>query len=48
VFGKSKDTRSLFVSGELIGGILKEKGQIAAIPKIEDTFDDSIFKSMKK
>jgi NitT/TauT family transport system substrate-binding protein len=48
VFTKSKDTRSLFMSGELIGGILKAKGQIAAVPRIEDTYDDSIFKSMKK
>lgn len=48
VFAKSKDTRSLFVSGTLIGGILKEKGQITAIPKIEDTFDDSLLKAMKK
>jgi len=48
VFAKSKDTRSLFMSGELIGGILKAKGQIAALPRIEDTFDDSIFRSMRK
>jgi NitT/TauT family transport system substrate-binding protein len=48
VFDKSKDTRSLFTSGELIGGILKNKGEIAAVPRIEDTFDDSILKSMMK
>ena len=48
VFAKSKDTRSLFMSGELIGGILKAKGQIAAVPRIEDTFDDSLLKSLKR
>jgi NitT/TauT family transport system substrate-binding protein len=48
VFAKSKDTRSLYVSGELIGGILKAKGQIAAVPNIADTYDDSLLKSMKK
>jgi NitT/TauT family transport system substrate-binding protein len=48
VFAKSKDTRSLYVSGELIGGILKSKGQISAVPSIADTYDDSILKSMKK
>jgi len=48
VFAKTADTTSFFVSGELIGGILKAKGQIAAVPKIEDTFDDSILKAMKK
>ncbi len=48
VFAKSKDTRSLFMSGELIGGILKSKGQIAAVPRIEDTFDDSLLKSLKR
>lgn len=47
VFAKSKDTRSLYMSGELIGGILKIKGQIPEVPNIDDTFDDSIFKSMK-
>jgi NitT/TauT family transport system substrate-binding protein len=48
VFSKSKDTRSLYMSGELIGGILKTKGQISAVPKIEDTYDDSIYKMMTK
>jgi len=48
VFAKSKDTTSFFVSGDLIGTILKNKGQIAAVPKIEDTFDDSVLKSMAK
>ena len=48
VFAKGKDTTSLHVSGALIGDILKAKGQITAIPKIEDTFDDSILKTMMK
>ena len=48
VFAKSKDTTSFFVSGELIGSILKNKGQIAAVPKIEDTFDDTVLKAMAK
>jgi NitT/TauT family transport system substrate-binding protein len=45
---KGKDTTSFYVSGKLIGEILLAKGQITAIPKIEDTYDDSILKSMKK
>ena len=48
VFAKSKETTSFFVSGELIGSILKNKGQIAAVPKIEDTFDDTVLKAMAK
>ena len=48
VFAKGKDTTSFYVSGALIGDILKEKGQIAAVPKIEDTYDDTILKSMMK
>lgn len=48
VFARSKDTTSFYVSGELIGGILKAKGQIAAVPKIEDTFDDTILKTVLK
>ncbi|MCW5622590.1 MAG: ABC transporter substrate-binding protein [Burkholderiales bacterium] len=48
VFAKTQDTVSFFVSGELIGGILKNKRQIAAVPKIEDTFDDSVIKAMLK
>jgi NitT/TauT family transport system substrate-binding protein len=45
---KGKDTTSFYVSGALIGDILKSKGQISAIPKIDDTYDDSILKGMKK
>ncbi len=49
VFAKdSKETTSLYVSGALIGDILKAKGQITTIPKTEDTFDDSLLKAMLK
>ena len=48
VFAKGKDTTSLHVSGALIAEILKDKGQISAIPKTEDTYDDSILKAMLK
>lgn len=45
---KGKDTTSLYVSGPVIAEILKAKGQITAVPKTEDTYDDSVLKSMKK
>ncbi len=45
---KGKDTTSLYVSGAVIGDILKAKGQITTVPKTEDTYDDSILKGMKK
>jgi NitT/TauT family transport system substrate-binding protein len=48
VFVKSKETTSLYGSGAVIGPILKAKGQIPGIPKTEDTFDDSVLKSMMK
>lgn len=48
VFEKSKETTSLHVSGAVIGTILKNKGQIKAVPRIEDTYDDSIVKAMLK
>lgn len=48
VFAKSKDTVSFHTSGAIIGNILKAKGQIPAVPKIEDTYDDAIVKGMKK
>lgn len=48
VFAKGKDTTSFHVSGALIGDILKSKGQITSIPRIEDTYDDSILKAMMK
>jgi len=49
VFAKdSKETTSLYVSGALISEILKAKGQITTAPRTEDTFDDSILKTMLK
>jgi NitT/TauT family transport system substrate-binding protein len=48
VFAKSKETVSFFTSGGVIAGILKAKGQIATVPKIEDTFDDSLAKAVLK
>jgi NitT/TauT family transport system substrate-binding protein len=48
VFAKSKETTSLYGSGAIIGPILKSKGQISSLPRTEDTYDDSVLKSMKK
>jgi NitT/TauT family transport system substrate-binding protein len=48
VFVKSKETTSLYGSGAVIAPILKAKGQITSIPKTEDTYDDSVLKSMMK
>lgn len=48
VFDKNgKDTTSFYVSGAVIADILKAKGQIASLPRIDDTYDDSVLKSMK-
>lgn len=38
-FVKAKETTSYFASGEIIGQLLKAKGQIPAVPPIETTFD---------
>jgi len=46
VFAKTKETTSFYVSGALIGDILKAKGQIKRIPAIEETFDDQFVKAM--
>ena len=48
VFDKSTASTSLHVSGAIIGKILKSKGEIKTIPKIEDTMDTSIAMSMIK
>jgi NitT/TauT family transport system substrate-binding protein len=48
VFAKSDKTTSLYGSGAVISKILKAKGEIKSIPKTEDTYDDSVFKTMKK
>ena len=48
VFDKSKATTSFYTSGAVIARILKSKGEIKVIPKIEDTYDASLAKSMMK
>ena len=48
VFDKSSATTSFHTSGAVIGKILKAKGEISAIPKIENTYDASVAKSMMK
>ena len=47
-FLPGKDTTSYFASGEVIGQLLKAKGQIKAVPAIESTFDASIVKTLAK
>lgn len=47
-FAPGKDTTSYFASGEVIGQLLKAKGQIKAVPAIESTFDASIVKTLAK
>lgn len=46
VFAKGTETTSLYGSGAVISKILKAKGEIKAIPKTEDTFDDTISKTL--
>jgi NitT/TauT family transport system substrate-binding protein len=46
-FLPSKETTSYYASGEIIGQLLKAKGQITAIPAIEATFDASLVKALK-
>jgi NitT/TauT family transport system substrate-binding protein len=38
-FVKAKETTSYYGSGEVIGELLKAKGQIKTIPATESTFD---------
>lgn len=47
-FLPGKDTTSYFASGDVIGQLLKAKGQIKAVPAIESTFDASIVKTLAK
>lgn len=47
-FLPGKDTTSYFASGEVIGQLLKAKGQIKAVPAIESTFDAAIVKTLAK
>ncbi|MFW2354536.1 ABC transporter substrate-binding protein [Hydrogenophaga sp.] len=46
-FMKAKETTSYYASGEIIGELLKAKGQITTIPAIEATFDASLVKGLK-
>jgi NitT/TauT family transport system substrate-binding protein len=47
-FVKSSETTSYFASGEIIGQILKNKGQITAIPATESTFDAQFVNALTK
>ncbi|MES1980906.1 MAG: ABC transporter substrate-binding protein [Pseudomonadota bacterium] len=47
-FMKSPDTTSYYTSGEVIGNILKNKGQISTIPPTESTLDDQFVKLLAK
>ena len=47
-FLPAKETTSYYASGEVIGQLLKAKGQINAIPATEATFDASLVKALVK
>ncbi len=47
-FLPAKETTSYYASGEVIGQLLKAKGQISAIPPTEATFDASFVKALAK
>ena len=47
-FVKGKETTSYYASGEIIGQLLKAKGQIAAVPPIESTFDAQFVTALTK
>ena len=47
-FLPAKETTSYYASGEVIGQLLKAKGQISAIPATEATFDASLVKALVK
>jgi NitT/TauT family transport system substrate-binding protein len=46
-FLPAKETTSYYASGEIIGQLLKAKGQITTIPATEATFDASLVKALK-
>lgn len=46
-FMKAKETTSYYASGQIIGELLKVKGQITTIPATEATFDASFVKGLK-
>jgi NitT/TauT family transport system substrate-binding protein len=47
-FAKGKDTKSYFVSGEVINGILLKSGQIKKAVDVSTTLDDSFVKAVLK
>lgn len=47
-FVKAKETTSYYASGEIIGQLLKAKGQIPAVPPIETTFDAQFVTALTK
>ena len=47
-YAKGADTTSYFASGAVISKILKDKGQITALPAIEATLDEQFIKSLAK
>lgn len=47
-FVPAKETTSYYASGEVIGQLLKAKGQISTIPATEATFDASLVKALAK
>jgi NitT/TauT family transport system substrate-binding protein len=47
-FMKSPDTTSYYTSGEVIGNILKDKGQISVIPPTAATLDDQFVKVLSR
>lgn len=47
-FMKSTSTTSYYASGEVISGILKNKGQITTVPATESTIDSQFVKSLVK
>ena len=47
-FTKAKETTSYFASGEIIGQLLKAKGQISNLPAIETTFDAQFVNALVK
>ncbi|QHE75617.1 ABC transporter substrate-binding protein [Hydrogenophaga sp. PBL-H3] len=46
-FAPAKETTSYYASGDIIGQLLKAKGQITTVPAIEATFDASLVKGLK-
>jgi NitT/TauT family transport system substrate-binding protein len=47
-FVKSAETTSYYGSGEVIGQLLKAKGQITTIPATEATFDSQFVTALTK